>query len=68
MQRFRRHLGTVEKVMGVLLVLTGMLFLTGSLNWFGQWLIETFPILGAHRGMGDARDAADRDHEEGAGR
>lgn len=46
MHRFRRHLGTMEKVMGVLLVLTGLLFLTGSLNWFGQWLIETFPGLG----------------------
>lgn len=45
MQRFRRHLGRVEKVMGVVLVLTGILFLTGSLNWFGQWLIETFPAL-----------------------
>lgn len=45
MHRFRRHLGTMEKVMGVLLVLTGIMFLTGSLNWFGQWLIETFPGL-----------------------
>ncbi len=45
MHRFRRHLGTMEKVMGVLLVITGLLFLTGSLNWFGQWLIETFPAL-----------------------
>ena len=36
MQRFRRHLGMVEKVMGVLLVLTGLLFLTGSINWFGS--------------------------------
>lgn len=46
MHRFRRHLGTMEKVMGALLVLTGLMFLTGSLNWFGQWLIETFPALG----------------------
>jgi cytochrome c-type biogenesis protein len=45
MQRFRRHLGRVEKAMGVVLVLTGLLFLTGSLNWFGQWLIDTFPSL-----------------------
>jgi cytochrome c-type biogenesis protein len=45
MQRFRRHLGTVEKVMGVVLVLTGILFLTGSLNFLGQWLIDTFPVL-----------------------
>ncbi len=46
MYRFRRYLGAVEKVMGVLLVITGVLFLTGSLNWFGQWMLETFPGLG----------------------
>jgi cytochrome c-type biogenesis protein len=45
MQRFRRHLGIVEKVMGVLLVATGIMFLTGSMNWLGQWLIENVPIL-----------------------
>lgn len=45
MQRFRRHLGLVEKVMGVILVVTGILFLSGSMNWFGQWMIETFPGL-----------------------
>ena len=45
MQRFRRHLGRVEQVMGALLVITGILFLTGSINWLGQWLIETFPFL-----------------------
>jgi cytochrome c-type biogenesis protein len=46
MHRFRRHLGTMEKVMGIVLVITGLLFLTGSLNWFGQWLIENVPALG----------------------
>ena len=45
LQRFRRHLGRVEKLMGVLLVATGVLMLTGSLNWFGQWLIENVPAL-----------------------
>jgi cytochrome c-type biogenesis protein len=45
MQRFRRHLGTMEKIMGALLVLTGILFLTGSINIFGQWMLETFPGL-----------------------
>jgi len=45
MHRFRRHLGRVEKVMGAVLVLTGILFLTGSLNWFGQWMLDTFPDL-----------------------
>jgi cytochrome c-type biogenesis protein len=46
LQRFRRHLGRVEMVMGVLLVVTGVLMLTGSLNWFGQWLIDNVPVLG----------------------
>ena len=62
MQRFRRHLGTVEKVMGVLLVVTGMLFLTGSINWFGSWMLENFPALGQHRADGDAQGSRDRDH------
>ncbi|HWB43972.1 MAG TPA: cytochrome c biogenesis protein CcdA [Hyphomicrobiaceae bacterium] len=43
LKRFRRHLGRVEKFMGVVLVATGILMLTGSLNWFGQWLLDTFP-------------------------
>ena len=46
LKRFRRHLGRVEKGMGVLLVLTGILFLTGSLNNFGVWMIENVPVLG----------------------
>jgi cytochrome c-type biogenesis protein len=45
MKRFRAHLGRVEKVMGLLLVATGILILTGSLNWFGQWMLENFPLL-----------------------
>jgi cytochrome c-type biogenesis protein len=44
--RFRRHLDTVEKIMGGLLVLTGILFLTGGMQWFAFWLLETFPVLG----------------------
>jgi cytochrome c-type biogenesis protein len=45
LQRFRRHLGRVEMAMGLLLVVTGLLMLTGSLNWFGQWLIDNVPVL-----------------------
>ncbi|MEP2981239.1 MAG: cytochrome c biogenesis CcdA family protein [Lentilitoribacter sp.] len=44
--KFRRHLGLVEKLMGLLLVLTGILFLTGAIATVGFWLLETFPILG----------------------
>jgi cytochrome c-type biogenesis protein len=50
MSRFRPYIGSVEKVMGVILVLTGILFLTGSIGWLGQWLIETFPVLGEIEG------------------
>ena len=45
MKRFRRHLGTVEKIMGVFLIITGIMFLTGSITWMGQWLIDNVPFL-----------------------
>jgi cytochrome c-type biogenesis protein len=44
--RFRKHLATVEKVMGALLVLTGIAFLTGFIADASYWLLETFPALG----------------------
>ncbi|MCP4320094.1 MAG: cytochrome c biogenesis protein CcdA [Hyphomicrobiales bacterium] len=43
--RFRRHLGQVEKAMGGLLVLTGILFLTGGMQRMAFWLLETFPAF-----------------------
>ena len=45
MQRFRRHLATVEKVMGGLLVLTGILFLTNAMTLLSGWMLELFPGL-----------------------
>src|SRR6187431_1333701 len=44
--RFRRHLMHMERVMGGLLVLTGVAFLTGSVSQASFWLLETFPVLG----------------------
>jgi cytochrome c-type biogenesis protein len=44
--RFKRNLGIVEKVVGGLLVLTGLLFLTGNFTRLSYWFLETFPILG----------------------
>ena len=32
--------------MGVLLILTGIAFLTGSITTLSFWLLETFPALG----------------------
>lgn len=45
MARFRTHMGTVEKITGVLLIATGIAFLTGGIERLSFWLIETFPIL-----------------------
>ena len=44
--RFKKHMHRVEQVMGGLLVLTGIAFLTGSINLMSIWLLETFPVLG----------------------
>ncbi len=46
MQRFSRHIGLVEKAMGALLVVTGIMFITGSFNSLSYWLLEIFPVLG----------------------
>ena len=46
MQRFSRHLGKIEKAMGGLLVVTGVLFMTGSINEIGFWLQRMLPSLG----------------------
>tara|TARA_R110002020_G_scaffold10961_18_gene41647 strand:- start:83 stop:871 length:789 start_codon:yes stop_codon:yes gene_type:complete len=44
-QGFKRHLHTVERLMGVLLVITGVLFLTGNFTRLSFWFLETFPAL-----------------------
>ncbi|MCP5372895.1 MAG: cytochrome c biogenesis protein CcdA [Hyphomicrobiales bacterium] len=45
MARFRRHMRTVEIVIGGLLVVTGIAIFTGSLANVSQWMLETFPGL-----------------------
>ena len=44
--RFRAYLGLVEKVMGGLLIITGIAFLTGAVANVSFWLLDTFPLLG----------------------
>ncbi len=41
--RFKKHMHTVERVMGGLLVVTGVLFITGQMSRIAQWLLDTFP-------------------------
>jgi cytochrome c-type biogenesis protein len=43
--RMKRHLANVERVMGVLMVITGIGFLTGAISSVSIWLLETFPGL-----------------------
>ncbi|MEP4257641.1 MAG: cytochrome c biogenesis protein CcdA [Nitratireductor sp.] len=43
--RFRRHMRKIEMAMGGLLVVTGILFMTGQMATISYWLLETFPIF-----------------------
>ncbi len=42
----KKQFGKIEKTVGVLLVLTGVAFLTGGFQSVSLWLIETFPQFG----------------------
>ena len=44
-KRFRPYFGAIERVVGVLLVATGIAFLTGSIQDFSAWLLQSFPGL-----------------------
>jgi len=45
MNRLKRHMKLIERVMGGLLILVGLAMLTGAFSWFAFWLLETFPAL-----------------------
>ena len=45
-RHLREQFGRIEKAVGVLLVVTGVLFLTGGFQNISFWLIETFPQFG----------------------
>jgi cytochrome c-type biogenesis protein len=46
MGKFRSQLGNVEKVIGVLLILAGVFFISGGIQSASFWLLEVFPALG----------------------
>jgi cytochrome c-type biogenesis protein len=43
--RIKKHMAIIEKAMGVLLVITGILFMTGQMSRIAQWLLEMFPAF-----------------------
>jgi cytochrome c-type biogenesis protein len=45
MSWLKPHMGLIEKVMGVLLVLVGIALVTGAFADLSFWLLETFPIF-----------------------
>lgn len=46
MKGFRRHLPTVEKIMGLLLIVFGVLIGTNSVNLIAQWMLNFMPVAG----------------------
>jgi len=47
MNRIKRHMKMIERVMGGLLVVVGIAMVTGAFTSLAFWLLETFPALGA---------------------
>jgi cytochrome c-type biogenesis protein len=45
LRRFKAHFGKVERVVGVLLIVTGVMFLTGGIQNVSFWILQTFPGL-----------------------
>jgi len=45
LKKFRAHFGIIERVVGVLLIATGIGFLTGAMQNFSFWILQTFPGL-----------------------
>ena len=49
MAGFRKHLGKIEKTMGVFLIVFGILIATNSMNYIAQWMLEVGPDIGVLR-------------------
>lgn len=45
MNKLKRHMGMIEKVMGGLLIVVGLALVTGAFASFSWWLLEAFPAL-----------------------
>ena len=45
MNRLKRHMDLIEKLMGGLLIVVGLALITGAFSALSWWLLETFPSL-----------------------
>ncbi len=46
MNRLKRHMAMIERLMGLLLLAVGLALVTGAFTAFSWWLLEVFPALG----------------------
>ena len=46
MKGFRRHLGKIEKAMGILLIVFGILIATNMMNWIANAMLAFWPSIG----------------------
>ncbi|MFT5798695.1 MAG: cytochrome c-type biogenesis protein [Candidatus Azotimanducaceae bacterium] len=49
MNKFRQRLGLIEKIMGAMLILFGVLIATNSMNYIAQWMLQIAPDIGVLR-------------------
>jgi cytochrome c-type biogenesis protein len=68
-QKFQRHLGTMEKMSGILLIIVGLLFINATLDWsyswislngFSTWLLENFEWMQSVEKLLVPDDVADK--------
>lgn len=45
MNRIKKHMVLIERVMGMMLIVVGLALVTGAFSTFSFWLLETFPTL-----------------------
>jgi cytochrome c-type biogenesis protein len=45
MNRLKRHMKTIERAMGALLLIVGVAMVSGAFSAFSWWLLEQFPAL-----------------------
>lgn len=46
-QKFRKHLGMIERLMGLFLIIFGVLIATNSVGIIAQWMLENIPWFSA---------------------
>jgi len=46
MQKFRKHMAKIEKAMGILLIVFGILIATETINQLANWLVMFWPQIG----------------------